>query len=79
MYILAKIGILGAGILKKYRKHSLVTILILSALITPPDVVSQLLVSFPIYALYEFGIIIVKRVEKKRKKDLENEQNTNTD
>jgi len=42
-------------------------------------VVSQLLVSFPIYALYEFGIIIVKRVEKKRKKDLENEQNTNTD
>jgi sec-independent protein translocase protein TatC len=79
MYILAKIGILGPDILKKYRKHSLVAILILSALITPPDVVSQLLVSFPIYALYEFGIIIVKRVEKKRKKDLENEQNTNTD
>ena len=79
MYILAKIGILGPDILKKYRKHSLVAILILSALITPPDVVSQLLVSFPIYALYEFGIIIVKRVEKKRKKDIENEQNTNTD
>ena len=70
MYILAKIGILGADILKKYRKHSLVAILILSALITPPDVVSQLLVSFPIYALYEFGIIIVKRVEKKRLNDL---------
>ena len=62
MYILAKIGILGADILKKYRKHSLVAILILSALITPPDVVSQLMVSFPIYSLYEFGIIIVKRV-----------------
>ena len=74
MYILAKIGILGPDILKKYRKHSLVAILILSALITPPDVVSQLLVSFPIYALYEFGIIIVKRVEKKRLKDLENEK-----
>ena len=78
MYILAKIGILGSDILKKYRKHSLVAILILSALITPPDVVSQLLVSFPIYALYEFGIIIVRRVEKKRLKDLENEKNANT-
>ena len=75
---LAKIGILGPDILKKYRKHSLVAILILSALITPPDVVSQLLVSFPIYALYEFGIIIVKRGEKKRLKDLENEK-SNTD
>ena len=73
MYILAKIGILGADILKKYRKHSLVAILVLSALITPPDVVSQLLVSFPIYALYEFGIIIVKRVEKKRLKELSSE------
>ena len=58
------------SILKKYRKHSLVAILILSALITPPDVISQLIVSFPIYALYEFGIIIVKRVEKKRLNEL---------
>jgi sec-independent protein translocase protein TatC len=51
-----------------------VAILILSALITPPDVVSQLLVSFPVYSLYELGIIIVKRVEKKRLKNLENEK-----
>ena len=75
MYILAKIGILGADILKKYRKHSLVAILILSALITPPDVVSQLMVSFPIYALYEFGIIIVKRVERKRLRELRSDEN----
>ena len=74
MYILSKIGILGPDVLKKYRKHSLVAILILSALITPPDVVSQLLVSFPVYGLYELGIIIVKRVEKKRLKNLENEK-----
>jgi sec-independent protein translocase protein TatC len=75
MYILAKLGILSADVLKKYRRHSLVGILILSALITPPDVVSQLLVSFPIYALYEFGIIIVKRVENKNLKEIYSEEN----
>ena len=51
MYLLAKIGILGSAILKKYRRHSLVVILILSAIITPPDVVSQLLVTIPVYSL----------------------------
>ena len=69
MYLLAKIGILGADILKKYRRHALVGVLILSALITPPDVISQLLVTFPIYSLYELGIIVVKSVEKKKLKE----------
>ena len=70
MYLLAKIGVIGVDILKKYRKHALVAILILSALITPPDVISQLLVTFPIYSLYELGIIIVKSVERKRLREL---------
>ena len=70
MYLLAKIGILGVDILRKYRRHALVGVLILSAIITPPDVISQLLVTFPIYALYELGIIVVKTVEKKRLKEL---------
>jgi sec-independent protein translocase protein TatC len=69
MYLMAKIGLLGADILKKYRRHALIGVLILSALITPPDVISQLLVTFPIYALYELGIIVVKSVEKKRLKE----------
>ena len=42
MYLLAKIGILSSAVLKKYRRHSIVVILILSAIITPPDVISQL-------------------------------------
>lgn len=67
MYLLAKIGILGSAILKKYRRHSLVVILILSAIITPPDVVSQLLVTIPVYSLYEIGVLVVKRVEKRNK------------
>jgi sec-independent protein translocase protein TatC len=70
MYLMAKIGVLGAEILKKYRRHALIGVLILSALITPPDVISQLLVTFPIYSLYELGIIIVKSVEKNRLKEL---------
>ncbi len=69
MYLMAKIGLLGVDILKKYRRHALIGILILSALITPPDVISQLLVTFPIYALYELGIIVVKSVENKRLKE----------
>ena len=54
-------------ILKKYRRHSLVVILILSAIITPPDVVSQLLVTIPVYSLYEIGVLVVKKVEKRNK------------
>jgi sec-independent protein translocase protein TatC len=52
--------------LKAYRKHSIVVILIVSAVITPPDVVSQLLISMPIFVLYEMGIFIAKRLEKQR-------------
>ena len=66
MYLLAKIGILSSAVLKKYRRHSIVVILILSTIITPPDVISQLLVTFPIYTLYEIGIVVVKRVEKRK-------------
>jgi sec-independent protein translocase protein TatC len=52
--------------LKTYRRHSIVIILIVSAIITPPDVVSQLLIAMPILVLYEVGILIAKRLEKQR-------------
>ena len=48
------------------RDSSIVVILIVSAIITPPDVVSQLLIAMPILVLYEVGILIAKRLEKKR-------------
>ena len=48
--------------MKKYRKHSLVIILILSAIITPPDVTSQILLSLPVLFLYEISIKISKYV-----------------
>jgi sec-independent protein translocase protein TatC len=66
MYILTKLGIVSPDILKRLRKHALVVILILAAIITPPDVVSQIIVAIPIMGLYEIGILVSKRVVKNR-------------
>jgi sec-independent protein translocase protein TatC len=66
-YLLTKIGLFDSEFLKKYRKHAIVIILILAAIITPPDVISQIIVSIPILILYEIGIVVSKRVEKQKK------------
>jgi len=66
-YLLTKIGLFDSAFLKKYRKHAIVVILILAAIITPPDVISQVIVSIPILILYEIGIVVSKRVEKQGK------------
>lgn len=68
-YLLTKIGILSPKFLIKYRKHAIVGILILSAIITPPDIISQVIVSIPIFILYEIGIFIAKRVVKTSEND----------
>lgn len=65
IYLLSKVGLITPDFLKKYRKHALVVILILSALITPPDVISQIIVSIPILILYEIGILVSKKTFKK--------------
>lgn len=62
IYILTKIGLVTPEGLKKYRKISLVIVLFLSAVITPPDVVSQIIVAIPILILYEVSIYISKIV-----------------
>lgn len=64
IYFLAKIGIVSPKFLKRYRRHSIVVIMILAAIITPPDVVSQILVAIPLLVLYEISIVIAKRVYK---------------
>jgi len=66
IYFLAKIGLISSSMMKKYRKHSLVVNLVLSAIITPPDVSSQIMLSIPLALLYEIGILVAKRVEKDR-------------
>lgn len=62
-FFLAKIGLISSSILKKYRKHAIVIIMIIAAVITPPDIFTLVLVTIPIYLLYEVSIFIVKRVE----------------
>jgi sec-independent protein translocase protein TatC len=64
IYFLTKIGLVSSAFLKKYRKHAFVVNLIISAIITPPDVVSQLVVAMPILLLYEASIYVAGRVEK---------------
>jgi sec-independent protein translocase protein TatC len=65
-FLLTKLGIINAAFLRKYRKHAIVAVLILSAVITPPDLISQVIVAIPIAFLYEVGIIVSSRAEKKR-------------
>jgi sec-independent protein translocase protein TatC len=62
VYVLAKLGIITPGFLKKNRKYSFVIILIVAAIITPPDVFSQIIVTVPLYSLYEISILVAKRV-----------------
>ena len=69
VYFLTKIGLVTPPFLKKYRKHALVVVLILAAIITPPDVASQVIVSIPILILYEVSIRVSKIVVKKQEKD----------
>ncbi len=73
VYVLAKIGIITADFLKKNRKYSFVIILIVAAIITPPDVFSQMIVTIPLYSLYEISILVAKRVGPAPDPDLEAE------
>ena len=67
-YFLTKVGIVTPSFLTKYRKHAIVVIVILAAIITPPDVFSQMLVCIPLLIFYEVGIVISKRVMKNKGK-----------
>jgi len=69
IYFLSKVGLISAKFLITYRKHAYVVLLLLAAIITPPDVFSMLLVSGPLILLYELGVILSKRIEKKRVKE----------
>ena len=62
IYLLAKVGLITGETLASYRKVAFVVVLVISAIITPPDVASQILLSIPIMFLYEIGIVIAKRV-----------------
>lgn len=71
IYFLTKIGLVTPKFLRQYRKYTLIIVLVLSAIITPPDVLSQIIVAIPIMILYEVSILIsasvTKSIENKNK------------
>lgn len=74
IFFLSKVGLVTPAFLRRYRKHSVVIILVIAAIITPPDPLSQTLISIPLYLLFEISIIISARVEKQRLRDEEEER-----
>ncbi|AKD02773.1 twin-arginine translocase subunit TatC [Pontibacter korlensis] len=75
VFFLTKAGLISPETMKLYRRHALVVILVVGAIITPPDVISQILISMPLMLLYEVSIHISQSIRKKDLKRL-NEQNT---
>jgi sec-independent protein translocase protein TatC len=69
IYFLTKIGIVTPEFLRKYRKHSVVIILIVAAIVTPPDPLSQMLITIPLYLLFEISILISAGVAKRKAKE----------
>ena len=67
IYILAKMDIISAQLLSKYRKYVFFIITVISTIITPPDIMTCILVTIPLYALYECSIWIAKKVKKVEK------------
>ncbi len=66
VFFLTKVGLLTPAFMKKSRKYVLVILLTISAIITPPDIFSQILVTIPLLLLYELSIIISSRITKKQ-------------
>ncbi|WP_405381430.1 twin-arginine translocase subunit TatC [Maribacter sp. LLG6340-A2] len=74
IFFLTKVGLVTPDIMRKYRKIALVIVLILSAVITPPDVASQIIVAIPVLILYQVSIYISAMVLRKERKKAEKEK-----
>jgi sec-independent protein translocase protein TatC len=55
-------GMVNASLMAHYRKHALIVIMLVAAIITPPDIMTLLLVTLPLYLLYEVSILVIRRV-----------------
>jgi sec-independent protein translocase protein TatC len=69
IYFLTKLGLVTPSFLRKYRKYSVVIVLIIAAIVTPPDVVSQIIVAIPMLLIYEASIFISVFVHKSKLKE----------
>ncbi len=68
IFLLSSIGLVGPKFLTKYRRHAIVIIVLVAALVTPPDVITQIAIGLPVYLLYELSILISYIVTKRRRK-----------
>lgn len=66
-FFLGKIGVISSEFMKRYRRHAIVAIMIAAAIITPPDLMTLILVTIPLYLLYEVSILVLRRVERHNK------------
>ena len=64
-FVLGKMGFINSHVLKNYRQYAFIVIMIIAAVITPPDIFTLILVTIPIYALYELSILVLKRIDYK--------------
>lgn len=69
VYFFSKIGLVTPDFMRTYRRHAIVVILLVAAIITPPDVVTQFMVGIPLFVLYEISIIVSARVVKQMEKE----------
>jgi len=68
--LMGKAGLISAAGLRSVRRYAILAIIVLAALVTPPDVMSQVILFAAIYPLYEVSIFLIARIEKKREADL---------
>ena len=69
IYFLAKVDIITPKFMRRYRKHAFVIILVVAAVVTPPDPLSQTLITIPLYLLYELSILVAAHVVKQKARE----------
>jgi len=69
--LMGKAGLVSSAALIRVRKYAIVSILIIAAIVTPPDVITQIILFSVVYSLYEISILLVKLVEKKKEEALQ--------
>lgn len=68
MMILTRLGLIKVAFMKRYRKHVILVIFVVAALLTPPDVISQVMIAVPMLVLFETGLLLSSMIERKKKK-----------
>lgn len=68
IYFFSRIGLMSPAFMRKYRKHSIIVILLFAAIITPPEITTQILIAIPVFVLYEISIVVSKYAYNKYNK-----------